>query len=95
MEITRATNVVVEQGKAALWAVLRQGLFVQLIFQDGINGGVADGVGGASPAASGLDPLVPIVFAQTDNARRRTECLLGMRLAFDQCLDQFAGVLAN
>src|SRR5487761_2025015 len=95
MEIARPTNVVVEQGEAALRDILRQGLFVQLVFQDGINGGVADGVGGTSSATSSFDPLVPVVFAQADNARSSPERLLGMRLAFDQRFDQLARVLAN
>ena len=92
MEIARATNVVVEEWQAALRAILRQRQFIKPMFQNGINRCVADGIGNEGPAASGFDPVVPIMFAQADDARRRPECLLWMRLALDQRFDQFAGM---
>ena len=93
--IAWATHVVVEEWQTALRAILRQRQFIQPMFQNGIYGGIADGIGDEGPAASGFNTVVSILLAQSDNAQRRPECLLGMWLALDQCFDQFAGVRAN
>ena len=68
---------------------------VEIAFQHGFN--VLVGIRPVSqrPLGNGLQTLVSVLVAETDDAQARAESLFGMRLGSEDALQQFGGKRAN
>ena len=76
--ILRATDIAVRNhGSGSGWT--RQGLLVEIVFEDRFNTLVRTRTDADGAVAGGFKALIALAFAQPHDAQTRAEALLGMR----------------